>query len=103
MIVAAYVALTVARDFCDNFAAEIWADLGRGGDASVFTVTELPIAIAVLLITAATMAVRDNFKALMLNHVPIFTGFATAVLATWPHGRGPISPLGWIGDSGFGL
>lgn len=103
MIVAAYVALTVARDFRDNFAAEIWADLGRGGDASVFTATELPIAVAVLLITAATMTVRDNFRALMLNHVLIFTGFATAVLATWLHERGLISPLGWIGGSGFGL
>lgn len=103
MIVAAYIALTVARDFRDNFAAEIWADLGRGGDASVFTATELPIALAVLLITAATMSVRDNFRALMLNHALIFTGFATAVLATWLHGRGLISPLGWIGGSGFGL
>jgi hypothetical protein len=103
MIVVAYVALTVARDFRDNFAAEIWTDLGMGGNASVFTETEVPIAIAVLLITASTMAVRDNLKALMLNHLLIFIGFATAVFATWLHNRGWISPLGWIGGSGFGL
>ncbi|MFC5740445.1 DUF5690 family protein [Dyella tabacisoli] len=103
MIVVAYVALTIARDFRDNFAAEIWADLGRGGDASVFTATEVPIAIAVLLITACTMAVRDNLKALMLNHLLIFIGFATAVLATWLHSIGKLDSLGWIGGSGFGL
>jgi hypothetical protein len=97
------VALTVTRDFRDNFAAEIWADLGRGGDASVFAETEVPIAIAVLIITAFTMAVRDNLRALMLNHVLIFGGFATAVLATWMHNHAMIDPLSWIGLSGFGL
>lgn len=103
MIVMAYVALTVTRDFRDNFAAEIWADLGRGGDASVFTETEVPIAIAVLIITAFTMAVRDNLRALMLNHVLIFGGFAIAVFSTWLHRHGMIDPLSWIGFSGFGL
>jgi hypothetical protein len=103
MIVVAYIALTVARDFRDNFAAEIWADLGYGGDASIFSETEIPIAIAVLLITATTMAVRDNFKALMLNHVLIFSGFAIAILSTWLHSHRLISPLLWVGGSGFGL
>jgi len=103
MIVIAYVALTVTRDFRDNFAVEIWSDLGRGGDASVFTETEVPIAIAVLIITALTMAVRDNLKALMLNHVLIFSGFAIAVLSTWLHRHGMIDPLAWVGFSGFGL
>jgi hypothetical protein len=103
MVVMAYVALTVTRDFRDNFAAEIWSDLGRGSDASVFTETEVPIAIATLIITAFTMIVRDNLKALMLNHVLIFGGFAIAVLATWMHNHAMIDPLGWIGLSGFGL
>jgi hypothetical protein len=103
MIVMAYVSLTVTRDFRDNFAAEIWSDLGRGGDASVFTETEVPIAIAVLIITALTMFVRDNLKALMLNHVLIFGGFSIAVFSTWLHTRGLIDPVGWVGLSGFGL
>ena len=103
MIVVAYVALTIVRDFRDNFAAEIWADLGLGGNAAIFSETEVPIAVAVLLITACTMIVRDNLKALMLNHVLIFTGFATAVFTTWLHNRGLINPLYWIGGSGFGL
>ncbi|MGC1547786.1 MAG: DUF5690 family protein, partial [Rhodanobacter sp.] len=51
LIVMAYVSLTVVRDFRDNFAAEIWEDLGLGHNAAVFTQTEVPIAIAVLLIT----------------------------------------------------
>ncbi|WP_284330282.1 DUF5690 family protein [Dyella flagellata] len=103
MIVVPYVALTVMRDFRDNFAAEIWSDLGRGGDVSVFTETEVPIAIAVLIITGFTMFVRDNLKALMLNHVLIFGGFAIAVLSTWMHRHLMIDPLAWIGFTGFGL
>lgn len=103
MIAMAYVALTVMRDFRDNFAAEIWSDLGRGHNAAVFTQTEVPIALAVLLLTACTMAVRDNLKALMLNHVMIFSGFAIAVGTTWMHSRGLIDPVWWVGGSGFGL
>ncbi len=103
LIVLAYVALTVARDFRDNFAAEIWSDLGHGGSAAVFSETEVPIAIAVLIITAFTMSVRDNLKALMLNHVLIFSGFSIAVLSTWMHDHRLIDPVGWIGVSGFGL
>jgi hypothetical protein len=103
LIVMAYVALTVTRDFRDNFAAEIWNDLGRGHDASVFTETEVPIAVAVLVITAFTMIVRDNLRALMLNHVLIFGGFAIAMGATWLHEQRMIDPLAWIGFSGFGL
>lgn len=103
MIVMAYIALTVMRDFRDNFAAEIWADLGRGNSAAVFTQTEVPIAIAVLLITACTMAVRDNLRALMLNHLMIFGGFAIALISTWLHGMGLLGPVWWVGGSGFGL
>jgi Family of unknown function (DUF5690) len=103
MIVVAYIALTITRDFRDNFAAEIWTDLGRGGDASIFTETEVPIAIAVLIITALTVVVRDNLKALMLNHVLIFGGFAIAVFSTWLHNHAMIDPVGWVGLSGFGL
>jgi MFS family permease len=103
LIVLAYVALTVMRDFRDNFAAEIWADLGRGNDAAVFTQTEVPIALAVLLITACTMGVRDNLRALMLNHALIFGGFGIAVFSTWLHHRGMLDALWWIGASGFGL
>lgn len=45
VLVLAYVMLTALRDFRDNFAAEIWIELGYAGVSSVFTASELPIAV----------------------------------------------------------
>jgi hypothetical protein len=41
LLVIVYLFLTSYRDFRDNYAAEIWADLGRDQQAAVFTLTEI--------------------------------------------------------------
>ena len=47
-----YMLLTAYRDFRDNFAREIWDALGYGGAPSVFTLSELPVALGVLIALA---------------------------------------------------
>ena len=44
-------------------AAEIWTALGYGGEAGVFTASELPVAAIALLALAAVMAVKNNLRA----------------------------------------
>lgn len=39
-----YLALTIVRDVRDNFAVEIWTELGFGNQPGVLTTAELPIA-----------------------------------------------------------
>jgi hypothetical protein len=64
LLVAGYVLLTAIRDFRDNFAAELWTAMGYGGEAAMFSASELPVAVISLAGLAALMLVRDNMRAL---------------------------------------
>jgi MFS family permease len=102
-IVIAYVLLTAIRDYRDNFAAEIWKALGFGGEAAVFSASELPVAVIALVAMAAVMAVRDNRRALMAIHGLVGLGFAMIGLSTLAFQTQLISPLAWMILAGSGL
>lgn len=103
LVVPLYVLLTVLRDFRENFDTEIFRDLGFGHDAWVFGQVDTPIGIGVLLCTAALSLVRDNLRALMLNHAMIALGLCCAVFATLAFEHGRLPPLTWMVLVGFGL
>ena len=102
-IVLAYIFLTAFRDFRDNFAAEIWTALGYGGEAGIFSASELPVAIIALIGMAAVIAVRDNRRALMVIHAMVGGGFALLGLCTLAFQAHLISPLVWMILAGSGL
>ena len=60
LLVIVYLFLTSYRDFRDNYAAEIWADLGVSQQASVFAITEIPIALSVMLVLGLLYLVKNN-------------------------------------------
>ena len=103
LLTVSYVLLTAFRDFRDNFAAEIWAGLGYGGASSVFTQSELPVAVIALLALAAVMAVRDNLKALIVVHTIIVAGFLLLGASAWAFEAHLISPLAFMILAGAGL
>jgi hypothetical protein len=102
-IVLAYILLTAFRDFRDNFAAEIWTALGYGGEAAIFSASELPVAIIALVGMAAIIVVRDNRRALMVIHGLVAGGFALVGLSTLAFQAHFISPLVWMILAGTGL
>jgi len=102
-IVFAYILLTAFRDFRDNFAAEIWAALGYGGQAAIFSASELPVAIIALAGMAAVIMVHDNRRALMVIHAMVAGGFALLGLSTLAFQAHLISPLVWMILAGSGL
>jgi hypothetical protein len=95
--------LTAFRDFRDNFAAEIWAALGFGKTASVFTASEVPVAVISLAALAAVMTVRDNLRALLVIHGVVVAGFILLGLSTLAFQSGLLSPLTWMILAGAGL
>jgi hypothetical protein len=102
-IVFAYILLTAFRDFRDNFAAEIWTALGYGGEAAIFSASELPVAIVALVGMGAVIVVRDNRRALMVIHGMVGGGFALLGLSTLAFQAHLISPLIWMILAGSGL
>ena len=103
LLVAGYVMLTAIRDFRDNFAAELWSAMGFGGDAAVFSASELPVAVITLGGLAALMLIRDNMRALLVMHGAIVFGAATLGLATLAFQVGLLAPLPWMILAGAGL
>ncbi len=103
LLVAIYLALTIVRDVRDNFAVEIWSELGFGGQAAILTTAEIPVAILSLFAVGAMMFVKNNFRAFWLNHA--LTAFGAALLfgGTLLFQKGMISPVMWMISSGFGL
>ena len=102
-LIAAYVLLTAFRDFRDNFAAEIWTELGFGGAASVFTLSEIPVAVIVLVGLAALMRVRDNRQAVFWNLAFVGAGALLMGGATLAHQLHALGPIGWMVATGAGL
>jgi hypothetical protein len=103
LLVASYLILTIVRDIRDNFAVEIWDELGFKGQASILTMAEIPVAIFSLLAVGLMMFVKDNFQALWLNHALAVFGALLLFGGTFLFQHGMISPVIWMISSGFGL
>ena len=103
LLILSYILLTAIRDLRDNFAAEICNGLGYGGEAGMFSASELPVAIIALGAMAAVIVVRDNLKALMVIHALVGVGFFLLGASTLAFQAGLISPLVWMVLAGAGL
>ncbi|MFN5168917.1 MAG: DUF5690 family protein [Cyclobacteriaceae bacterium] len=102
LFVLAYVLLTAFRDFRDNFSAEIWQALGIN-DPSIYTATEVPVSLAVLVCMGSLMLFKNNFVAFMLNHVIIALGFVLIGVATYLFELHVIESKTWMVLIGLGL
>ncbi|MFM9852178.1 MAG: DUF5690 family protein [Sphingomonadaceae bacterium] len=102
-LVIAYILITAMRDFRDNFAPEIWNDLGYKDIATLFTASELPVAAIALGALGGLMLVRDNLRALMLVHVVIAIGAVLIAVSTIAQQIGWLNPIAWMILSGAGI
>ena len=102
-LIGTYVLLTAFRDFRDNFAAEIWGELGYAGEAGIFTWSEVPVATVVLVALGMLIRVRDNARAVLWNLVLIAIGLAVMGAATAAFQLGLLGPVTWMITVGAGL
>jgi hypothetical protein len=102
-LIIVYVLLTAFRDFRDNFAAEIWRELGYAGEAAIFTWSELPVAIVVLTALGLLIRVRDNARALMWNLGLTAIGLVLTGACTLLFQLGLLNPIAWMILVGAGL
>jgi MFS family permease len=103
MLITAYVMLTIIRDYRSNFASDIWKELGYGKEAAVFTKSELPASLIVLLLMSGLVLIRKNIYALLVNHIVIIMGFGVAMGSTLLFMQGGLSSFWWMTLTGVGL
>jgi len=103
LLIVVYALLTAFRDFRDNFAAEIWQAVGYGDSPEIFTATEIPISLVILVMMSLLFLIKDNAKALMINHWIIFAGIILVGASTMAYQSGVINPAIWMILTGLGL
>lgn len=103
LFILAYVLLTTFREFRDNFSAEIWTSLGMGNDPSIYTSTEIPVSIIVLICMGSLMLIKNNKLALMVNHIIIGFGMLMIGVANYFFEQHLLSPQTWMTLVGVGL
>lgn len=103
LFVLLYLLLTLIRDVRDNFAVEIWTALGYGEEPAIFSTTELPVTIIVLLGLGILYRIQDNYRALITNLSIAGLGILMLLLATIGFGQQVISPMLWMITTGVGL
>jgi hypothetical protein len=62
-IVLMYLAITIVRSLRADFAPELWHGLGETVDASIYSRSEMLVALGVMAINGSLVLVRDNRKA----------------------------------------
>ena len=103
LFVLAYMLLTAYRDFRENFAAEIWTTLGYGNSPGIFTRTETPVSILVLVVIGSLMLIKNNKTALMVNHLIIIIGMLLIGFSNFLFEREVIDAPLWMILIGMGL
>jgi hypothetical protein len=103
LLILAYMILTVFRDFRDNFSAEMWQTIGHGDSPKIFTITEVPIALGVLMIMSLVMFIKNNKTALFVNHFIIFFGLLVVGASTLALELKYIDGTFWMILVGMGL
>lgn len=102
MLCVVYFFLTAFRDFRDNYGVEIFKELGYGAAPAIFTRTEIPVAVGVMIALAALSAVRDNKRGLLGTFAIMLGGAALLAGSTMLRDAGALSGAAWMLATGLG-
>lgn len=101
--VAVYLFATIFRDIRDNFSADMWKEMGFDSKPAIFSQTEIPITLFILVLIGAMVMIQNSFKALMASHVIIIIGFIVAGGTTYMFLHQMLAPFWWMMLVGLGL
>ena len=98
-----YVCLTIFRDLRDNFAVEFWKSFGIENIPSLLVLSELPIAIFVILIIGSMIFIKNNKRAFFFNFYILLFGGVLLLLSTILFSNDLLSPTVWMILVGFSM
>lgn len=103
LISLAYVLLTGLRDLRDNFAVELWNELGVGNAAVNLTQSEWPITLIILAVFTVISRIRDNQKAFTAMLLVLVVGGLLIGFSSCAYQMGWLSPYLFMFLLGLGL
>jgi len=101
LLCAFYLVLTAYRDFRDSFQADLFVEMGVL-DGAVFSRTERPIALGVMILLGMAFLVKDARRGLATVCLLMVAGMAMLGISTLLYGEGRIGGETWMMLGGFG-
>ena len=101
LVVAIYVGLTIFRDLRDNFAVELWTELGYLKTPWMLVFAEIPTAIIVLIVIGSMILLKNNRKAFYLSLLLCVIAGAGFLISTYLFSSASINPIFWMILMGF--
>lgn len=95
-VVIAYVFFTIVRDFCEDFANELWIETGYQNNAVIFAQTSTIISLLVLVVIGSFFLVKNNYKAFTYAHYLVIIGIAIAAFSTFLLNQNIITTMVWM-------
>ena len=98
-----FTLLTIGRSIRDDFAIEIWRDLGVDNQPDVFATSEFWVMIGVVLINGMVILIRDNRTAFLSSIGLLCVGFVVVLAALAGQSAGNLSPMAFMILLGVGM
>lgn len=95
-VVIAYALFTIVRDFCEDFANELWTETGFQNNAGIFAQTSIIISLIVLAIVGGSFLIKNNYKAFRVSHFLVVAGVLLAAASTFCFRSNLIAPFIWM-------
>ena len=95
-VVIAYSIFTIVRDFCEDFANELWIETGYKNNAAIFTQTGTIISLIMLAIIGGFFLIKNNYKAFRIAHFLVIIGMAASIIITVIFNFHLVTPFTWM-------
>jgi hypothetical protein len=102
-LVMIYILLTIIRDFRDNFIVEFWTELGYANQPALITLTEIPVALIVLILSALGVLIYNNRIAFNISLWSIGIAAVFMLVYTFLLIKDQITPVVWMIATGTGV
>ena len=102
-LLAIYVLLTLVRSIRDDFAVEIWQDMGVDDEPDVFARSEFWVMLGVVVINGLAILIRDNRVAFLASIGLLAAGPLIVLGAVGGWQADQMSPMGFMVLLGFGM
>ena len=102
-LVLVYVVLTIVRTIRDDFAVEIWQELGVGSEPQIFARSETVVAVIATVLNGLVFLVRGNLTAMRITIGMMCVAFCLVAASAVFDISGNLAPFPFMVACGVGL
>jgi hypothetical protein len=102
-LLSIYVMLTVVRSIRDDFAVEIWQELGVSDEPTVFARSEFWVMVCVIVTNGLAFMIKDNRVAFVSTLGLLCVGFLIVLGSVFGQQSGQLSPMMFMVLLGLGM